>query len=61
MDSAPTPTAAIATEGSETVPIDVNGDGDCKIGEVDENKDENAVDYVLPLPDSTIEACTIDM
>ena len=59
MDSAPT--AAIATEGSEMVPIDIDVDvnGDCKMGEVDE--DEDAVDHVLPLPDSTVEACTTDM
>jgi hypothetical protein len=59
VDSAPA--AAIATEGSETVPIDIDVDidGDCKMGEVDE--DEDTVDYVLPLPDSTVEACMTDM
>ena len=59
MDSAPA--ATIATEGSETVPIDidVNVNGDCKMGEVDEDKD--AVDHALPLPDSTMEACMTNM
>ena len=59
MDSAPA--AAIATEGSEIVPIDidVDVDGDCKMGEVD--KDKNTVDHVLPLLDSMVEACMTDM
>ena len=59
MDSAPA--AAIATEGSETEPIDIdiNVNSDCKMGEVDEDKD--AVDHVLPLPDSMMEACTTNM
>ena len=61
MDSAPAPAAAIAIEGSEMVPIDVNSNGNCKIGEVDENEDENTVDHALLLLDSTIEACTMDM
>ena len=61
MDFASTPAAAIATEGSKTVPIDVDGDGDCKIGEVDEDKDKDTVDHALPLPDSTMEACTMDI
>ena len=55
MDSAPT--TAIATEGSEMVPIDI--DGDCKMGEVDE--DEDTMDHVLPLLDSIMEACTTNM
>ena len=59
MDSAPA--AAIATEGSKMVPIDIDIDidSDCKMGEVDE--DEDAVDHALPLPDSTMEACTMNM
>ena len=59
MDSAPA--AAIATEGSETVPIniDININNNCKMGEVD--KDKDTVDHALPLLDSMVEACMMDM